>query len=190
MTSHARTVVLAFAAIQILACSSGSTLRAANCEPSEIPSIAGTVDGTSWAAGLDVEGLIGVTIAGEDMGAMEPGEGQAWYHATLDGVTLISGGLPDRTTLAVGILEDGSEFALCPFGDAGLTAAAGAFSRDTPLIDLELRRGGTTFAIGHVAEAKALSGDVPAFAFLATEPGVVAGDFGVVRSPGSEISFP
>ncbi len=189
MTRGRVTVTLAL--VLAAACSSAtSTFSIANCEAGDENTISGTLLDETWRISTEAQSdltMLAVDIGGVDMGAVEVSE-SFWYFAASDSVAVVTGGLPSRTTQAFGVLEDGSEVVFCPFGRGDLVAAGGAIPLTSRLVDVELRGGNSVVAIGHVAETGRLS-DTDAFGFGVTAPGRIAPLHGVVRGPGTELTF-
>lgn len=175
-----------------VACSASATepVMAANCEPAEGRVLTGSLHGEEWEVTVEVFGgftMLAVTVNGQDQGAVEVGE-STWYHAEAASIVVLTGGLPSRTTQAVAVMADGTSLAFCPFGDDELLVAAGAVDADQA-VDVELRRGGSVIATGHVEELRQLS-NVEVFAFNMSPPGVAdVGGTGLVRSPGAVLTF-
>lgn len=162
----------------------------ANCEPADQNALEGELLGEAWQISTESQPgltMLAVAIDGQDMGAVEP-SADFWYFAASDSLAVLTGGLPSATTQAFGILADGSEVVFCPFGDGDLVAAGGSIPLAPEVVDLELRRGDSVVAIGHVSEARRLS-PAPVFPFAVTPPGGATQLHGVVRGPGSQLTF-
>ena len=174
-----------------LACTvSTEPVSAANCEPAEGRVLTGSLHGEEWEVTVEEFGgftMLAVTINGQDQGAVEVGE-STWYHAGGTSIVVLTGGLPSRTTQAVAVMADGTSLAFCPFGDDELLVAAGAMDADQ-VVDVELRRGGSVVATGHVEELRQLS-NAELFAYNVSPPGVAGvGGPGLVRAPGADLTL-
>jgi hypothetical protein len=162
----------------------------ANCEPSDDDTMSGTLLDEAWQIVTEDQPnftMLAVSIEGADMGAVEVSE-SLWYFAASESVAVVTGGLPSRTTQAFGVLEDGSEVVFCPFGSGELIAAGGAIPLSSPLVDVEVRRGDSVVAIGHVSESGRVAG-TDAFGFGVAPPGPATQLGGVVRGPGEVLTF-
>lgn len=173
------------------ACSSAEApFSIANCQPADGNSLEGDLLGEAWQISTEAQPgvtMLAVAIDRQDMGAVEPSANN-WYYAASDSIAVLVGGLPSRTTQAFGVLQDGSEVVFCPFGADDLIAAGGSIPLTSELVDLELRRGGSVVAAGHVSDAHSLSA-ARAFGFGVTPPGGIAIMEGAVRGPGAELRF-
>ena len=190
MTPRTRATLFLLGALATACSRAPSTFSIANCEPGDGNTMSGTLLDEAWQVSTEAQPeftMLAVAIEGVDMGAIEVSE-SFWYYAASESLAVVTGGLPSRTTQAHGVLEDGSEVVFCPFGSGDLIAAGGAIPLGSNLVDVELRRGDSVVAIGHVSETGGVAG-TDAFGFGVTPPGGITQLHGVVRGPGAELTF-
>lgn len=190
MTNQGRVLVVLLAALTSACSTAPADYSIANCEPGDDKTMSGFLSDDAWRISIEAHGnltMLAIDIGGEDMGAVEASE-SLWYFAASEALAVVTGGLPSLTTQAFGLLEDGSEVVFCPFGDGDLVAAGGALPLSPTLVDVELRRGGSVVAIGHVSETGRVEG-TKAFGFWVSAPGGTTQMHGVVRGPGRELTF-
>jgi hypothetical protein len=190
MTNPTRVLVIVVVALASACSSATSTFSIANCDAGDENSMSGTLLDEAWQISTEAQPditMLAIDIGGVDMGAVEASE-SFWYFAASESVAVVTGGLPSRTTQAFGVLEDGSEVVFCPFGSGDLVAAGGAIPLTSRLVDVEQRSGDSVVAIGHVSEAGRVAG-TDSFGFGVTAPGGATQLHGVVRGPGTELTF-